>query len=264
LERSIVPGEGTTTLSVFAPGEVFGIPLAIDLHSYRLRAGCELIQIKDIRDRTRSQAESNPWEIAMFGWRSHASLILALGLLASPALAQQAAQPEHHPGGGMMGHAMPSGAMMGAGGGAMMGASGGGMMGASGMPMMGMMHMMMGEDGIRGMGMMGIMAGHVEGRLAFLKTELKITDAQLPQWDKFAEAVRENAKAITRVVQGDATGASQSAGLPDKLAAREKLLSTQLAAVQKLKAAVGPLYAALSDPQKKTADELAGSMGMMM
>ena len=45
-----------------------------------------------------------------------------------------------------------------------------------------------------GMPMMAAMAGHVEGRLAFLKTELKITDAQLPLWNAVAEAIRANAK----------------------------------------------------------------------
>ena len=45
------------------------------------------------------------------------------------------------------------------------------MPGAGGMPMMDMMRMMMGQDG---MPMMATMTGHVEGRLAFLKTELKI------------------------------------------------------------------------------------------
>ena len=44
------------------------------------------------------------------------------------------------------------------------------------------------------MPMMAAMAGHVEGRLAFLKTELKITDAQLPLWNAVADAVRANAK----------------------------------------------------------------------
>ena len=44
-----------------------------------------------------------------------------------------------------------------------------------GMPMMGMMQMMMGS-----------MADHVEGRIAFLKTELKITDAQQPLWNAAA------------------------------------------------------------------------------
>lgn len=194
----------------------------------------------------------------MFKRKSCVSLMLALGLLAAPALAQQAAQPGHHSSGAMMG---PGGGTMGPGSG-MMG-PGGGMMGAYGFSG-GMWRMMMGQDGMGGMGMMGDMAGHVEGRLSFLKTELKITGAQLPQWDKFTEAVRENAKAIMGVIQGDATGTSQVASLPDKLTAREKLLSTQPAAVQKLKVAAGPLYAALSELQKKTADELVGSMGMMM
>jgi hypothetical protein len=38
---------------------------------------------------------------------------------------------------------------------------------------------MMGQDCRGSMPMMAAMAGHVEGRLAFLKTELKITDAAL-------------------------------------------------------------------------------------
>src|SRR5579864_6917735 len=35
---------------------------------------------------------------------------------------------------------------------------------------------------------------HIEGRIAFLKAELKITDAQAPQFDKVAQAMRDNAK----------------------------------------------------------------------
>jgi len=50
-----------------------------------------------------------------------------------------------------------------------------------GMPMM---RMMMGQGG------MPMMAKHIDGRLAFLKTELKITDAQLPLWNVFAQAMR--------------------------------------------------------------------------
>jgi hypothetical protein len=62
------------------------------------------------------------------------------------------------------------------------GMAGPGMMGPRGDGMMdgpGMMGMM-GGPGM--MPMMGARGGeHVEGRLAFLKTELKITDAQAPQ-----------------------------------------------------------------------------------
>lgn len=115
-----------------------------------------------------------------------------------------------------------------------------------------------------GMSMMVAMAGHVEGRLAFLKTELKITDAQTPMWNAFAQAVRDNAKAMEAMMQGGMMGMSQSAKLPDKLEMREKMMATHLDALRKLKTAVDPLYAAFSDEQKKTADEIMLTpMGMM-
>jgi LTXXQ motif family protein len=137
---------------------------------------------------------------------------------------------------------------------------GGAMAGAGGMPMMGRMGMMMGQDGLAGMSMM---AGHVEGRLAFLKTELKITDAQLPLWNAVADAIRANAKSMG-VMSDGMMGSSQTAALPEKLALREKMMTAHLEALHRLKAAVDPLYAALSDEQKKTADELLmGPMGMM-
>ena len=160
-----------------------------------------------------------------------ASLILLLGLLGSPALAQQQAHPEHHP---APEAAMPSQPMPGGG------------------SMVGMMRMMMGQDGMAGMPMIAAMAGHVEGRLAFLKTELKITDAQLPLWNNFAQAVRDNAKTMPDTMYGGMMGTSQSASLPDKLAMREKMMTAHLDALRKLKTAVDPLYAALGDEQKKT------------
>jgi LTXXQ motif family protein len=141
---------------------------------------------------------------------------------------------------------------------------GGMMSGAGSMPMMGMMQMMMGQDGMGGIPMMAAMAGHVEGRLAFLKTELKITDAQLPLWNAVADAIRANAKGMGEM-SGGMMGRSQTATLPEKLALRKKMMNAHLEALRKLKAAADPLYAALSDEQKKTADELLmGPMGMMM
>ena len=114
-----------------------------------------------------------------------------------------------------------------------------------------------------GMPMMAAMARHVEGRLAFLKTELKITDAQLPLWNAVADAIRTNAKSMSEV-SGGMMGTNQSATLTEKLALREKMMTAHLEALRKFKAAVEPLYAALSDEQKKTADELViGPMGMM-
>lgn len=135
------------------------------------------------------------------------------------------------------------------------------------MPMMPMMRMMMmGQDGMAGMAMMATaMTEHVEGRLAFLKTELKITDAQLPLWNSFAQAIRDNAKTMGSIMQGGMMGANQSAALPARLAMCETLMSAHLEALRKLKAAVDPLYAAFTDEQKKAADQLILSpMGMGM
>src|SRR5215475_10651648 len=128
-----------------------------------------------------------------------ASLALILALMAVPALAQQQEHEQHHPE-----ETPPAAGMQGPG---MQGGAGG---------MMGMMRMM-GQDG---MGRMSIMAGHVEGRLAFLKTELKITDAQLPLWNAVADATRTNAKSMSEMMSGGMMGGSQTATLPDKLSMR--------------------------------------------
>ena len=168
--------------------------------------------------------------------------VLMLALIAGTALAQQPQHDEHHPPAppAAAGPEMP-----------------GGMAGGGDMPMM---RMMMGRDG---MAMIGAMARHVEGRLAFLKTELKITDAQLPLWNPVADAMRANAKTMGDMA-GGMMGGSQTATLPDKLAMREKMMAAHLEALRKFKAAVDPLYAALSEEQKKSADELLiGPMGMM-
>jgi hypothetical protein len=45
-------------------------------------------------------------------------------------------------------------------------------------------------------GMMAEMAARADARLAALKTELTITDAQLPQWNAFADAIRAAARSM--------------------------------------------------------------------
>ena len=115
------------------------------------------------------------------------------------------------------------------------------------------------------MGMMG-MADHVEGRIAFLKAELKITEAQMPQWNAFADALRANANRMTGMpeMQGGTMGQdSASVSAPDRLDRMEKMMSAMLETVKATKAALAPLYAVLTEEQKKMADQLIhGSMGM--
>lgn len=136
----------------------------------------------------------------------------------------------------------------------------GGMMGADMGRMMTMMH-----GGMMGGGMMGDMPlKHVEGRLALLKTELKITPAQEPQWAKFADVVRSTVKNAQTAKPPMMPGGMKPSTAPDRLGLYEKTLAARLETVRALKAAVDPFYASLSDDQKKVTDELLmGPLGIM-
>jgi hypothetical protein len=139
-------------------------------------------------------------------------------------------------------------------------------MGRMGRGMMG--RGMMGYGGGYGYGMMPMMGlggrSHAEGRLAFLKAELKITDAQAPQWNAFAEAVRTNASSM-REMRRAMMAERASATLPERLALADKTADAHLAAMKKTREALTKLYAVLNDTQKKTADTIVvGPMGMPM
>jgi hypothetical protein len=108
----------------------------------------------------------------------------------------------------------------------------------------------------------------IEGRLAFLKTELKITEAQAPQWNAYAEFKRNQAKAMQarhaafkeQRAQQKKDGAErrEARPLPERLAAREKMVEQHLVQMKQSKAVIEPLYNALSPEQRKTADQLLG------
>jgi len=146
---------------------------------------------------------------------------------------------------------------------------GGGMpMGHEGMGHEGMMsHEGMGHEGMMGPGMMMCRMGeHVEGRLAYLKTELKITDAQMPQWNAFADAFRASGQKMVQqcAMMKEHSGAMMSADLLERLNMMEQHVTMHLDSLRAIKAALQPLYAVLSDEQKKTANEIMkGPMGIM-
>lgn len=109
----------------------------------------------------------------------------------------------------------------------------------------------------------GMMASNVEGRIASLKSELMITESQLPQWNRFADALRETAKSMNGMY-GQMMQAKSATTLPERLEAQETMLSAHLASLKALKGALDPLYGSFSDDQKKRADRLMiGPMGMM-
>jgi hypothetical protein len=197
------------------------------------------------------------------------------------------AQAQSEPGGGGGGTPQPNAAGQPPQGGGMgmMGGQGGqagggmmhdmheGMAAGSGGDMAGMMPMMHGGRMMGG----GMPFDHIEGRLAFLKTELKITAAQEPQWSTFADAVRSVARSMKemheQMMQGGHGGGGMMRGgtqgaaaatAPARLDHYERMLTARLEALRIVKSTFDPLYSALSDEQKKTADELlSGPMGVL-
>lgn len=163
-----------------------------------------------------------------------AALALAIGAAAiSPAFAQAGA---------------PAGHMMGMAGG--------------GCPMMGMMGERLMGRGMMGQGkmqdkelQMGAMA---DSRLANLKTELKITDAQAGVWKGYADAI----KTRVDVMQGSRTSmmaAMDKGGAIERMDLRIKSMEAMIESMKVVKPATEKLYAALTAEQKIVADQLIGA-----
>jgi hypothetical protein len=193
------------------------------------------------------------------------ALILATAaaamLTSTAAIAQQSSQPmmEQQTPGAMMGQGLMGQGMMGQ-----------GMMGHGMMPMMGVMNP----------------TQHIEGWLAFLKTELKITDAQAPQWNAYADALRANAKRMGDLMTSMMSSGMMGQGmmgqgmmnsrgmmmpgqpgagvsLPDRISWAEQHIKAHMEMLQAIKGPATQLYAVLSEEQKRTADQLLSPMGMM-
>ena len=180
------------------------------------------------------------------------TIILSATLLSAPGA--QAQQMQHGP--GMMGPGMMGPGMMGP------GYTGSGMMGC---PMMGGQGMTMGQMPM-GYGMMGpgmMMTGPaIEGRLAYLKAELGITDAQATAWNGYAMAIKARMTGMQGTHQA-MMQAWQTGTATARLDAHTKAMETMVESLKALKPATEALYAVLSPEQKTKADQLLG-MGCCM
>jgi hypothetical protein len=127
-----------------------------------------------------------------------------------------------------------------------------------------------GRHGMTGMGMgmmrPGMMVGTpamVEDRLAAIKTELKITDAQTDPWAAYASAIKDQAT-VMQSMHESMTQAMQSGTAVSRLDAHIKHMTAMLDAMKALKPATENLYRVLNEEQKKKADTVLGAgCGMM-
>ena len=102
----------------------------------------------------------------------------------------------------------------------------------------------------------------IEARLAFIKTALKITDAQGAQWNAYADTLRKQAKEKdTRIqaMRAKHDAKSNQAGnedLIERLEHHQKRMTDKAANLAQYIAVAKPFYASLSNEQKEVANQI--------
>lgn len=102
-------------------------------------------------------------------------------------------------------------------------------------------------------------ANPIDGQIADLQKRLNITEAQKPQFDALAQAIRQNAQAMDALMQQEQQRQPRNA--VEDLRASVKLAQEEADGLKRLLPAMEALYASLSDQQKRTADQLLGHAG---
>ena len=121
---------------------------------------------------------------------------------------------------------------------------------------------MMVHRGKKGYGMRMPSRPMMEARLAYIKADLEITEAQMPQWDAYADAVRARHESMV-TMHKDMKKAKEDGAL-ERMDARINAMQTMADGLKALKGPTEALYGALDDEQKKKADKLLGGpCGMM-
>jgi protein CpxP len=95
----------------------------------------------------------------------------------------------------------------------------------------------------------------VDRQIADLKKQLKITPQQEPQFNAFAEVMRNNAQELDALMQQASSGQPNAVEQVKRFA---QFSETQANGMKRLVPALQALYDSLSDPQKKVADRVLG------
>ena len=113
------------------------------------------------------------------------------------------------------------------------------------------------------------MVDRVDGRLAFLKTELNITDAQTAVWDQLATVIRQTSEThnsmMRETMKEVQDGSFLKMPLPERLQYQQTHMEARVEELKSVREAVDKLYAVLDESQKKSADDIVlPMMGMGM
>ncbi|WP_170937195.1 MULTISPECIES: Spy/CpxP family protein refolding chaperone [Rhodomicrobium] len=129
----------------------------------------------------------------------------------------------------------------------------------------------MGPRGMMGMGgcpMMafdddGETATFAAGRIAFLKAELGITDAQKDVWDAYALALQANLDSM-RGMHLTMQSVFEAKTPVERLDAQLAAMDGRVNALKQIRSPLAKLYEALGGEQRKKADDVLTGMGCMM
>ena len=98
-------------------------------------------------------------------------------------------------------------------------------------------------------------ADRVEERIKDLHTKLKITPAQEELWNNVTQVMRDNAKTMEALIKARSEEASTMTAIDD-LKSYGEIVESHADGIRKFIPAFEPLYASMSDAQKKAADTL--------
>ncbi len=95
----------------------------------------------------------------------------------------------------------------------------------------------------------------VEARIKDLETKLKITPAQEAQWNQVTQVMRDNAKTMEMLINARMEKAGTMTAVDD-LKSYSEIAQVHADGLKKFIAVFEPLYASMSEAQKKDADKL--------
>ncbi len=105
-------------------------------------------------------------------------------------------------------------------------------------------------------------ADRVEARIKELHTKLKITPAQEELWKNVVQVMRDNAKTMEALIKTRSEKAGAMTAVDD-LKSYSEIAEAHADGLRKFIPAFEPLYAGMSDAQKKSADTLFRQHGRM-
>jgi leucyl aminopeptidase (aminopeptidase T) len=101
----------------------------------------------------------------------------------------------------------------------------------------------------------------IEQRITSLRASLKITADEDANWNKVAQAMRDNEAAMQKLAATRTTQAPQSMTAPQDLKAYQAFAQAHVDGVKNLISSFDVLYAAMPDAQKKVADQVFMQFG---